>query len=165
MYLLLQADQRIKQHLLLLAHLQELYLFFQKYGLILNQELNRISYPVAKRLSTLHRHGHLPREEDEAIEFWRFKDNLQKHFQHCHHWSDDKWKSNMEGTRGNKKIFHIVLNHQDKKFFISEPFKVIQDAIPLIPSLQDNVLIPNNSSSIFITSDVQSVYTPSRILD
>ena len=31
-----------------------------------------------------------------------------------------------------RKDFNIVLIHQDKKFFISELFKVIQDAIPLI---------------------------------
>ena len=45
MYLLLQADQRLKQNqedFLLLAHLQELYLFVKEYGLILNQELNPI---------------------------------------------------------------------------------------------------------------------------
>ena len=29
----------------------------------------------------------------------------------------------------NKKFFNIVLNRQDKKFFTSEPFKVIQDAV------------------------------------
>ena len=46
MYLLLQADQRPKQNqedLPLQAHLQELYLLVKKDGLILNQELNRIS--------------------------------------------------------------------------------------------------------------------------
>ena len=40
--------------------------------------------------------------------------------------------------------FNIVLIHQDQKFFTSELFKVIQDAILLIPELQDNVLIPND---------------------
>ena len=42
-----------------------------------------------------------------------------------------------------RKVFNIVLIHQDKKFFISELFKVMQDAI-VEPSLQDNVLIPND---------------------
>ena len=51
-----------------------------------------------------------------------------------------KWQE-AEATR---KYFNIVLIHQDKKFVISELFKVIQDAISLIFSLQDNVLIPNN---------------------
>ena len=30
-----------------------------------------IAYPMSKQLSTLLRHGHLPRGEDGAIEFWR----------------------------------------------------------------------------------------------
>ena len=47
-----------------------------------------------------------------------------------------KWQE-AEATR---KDFNVVLTRQDKKFFISELFKVIQDAI----SLQDNVLIPND---------------------
>ena len=45
MYLLLQADQMLKQNhedLPLLTHLQELYLFVKEYGLILNQEFNPI---------------------------------------------------------------------------------------------------------------------------
>ena len=47
----------------------------------------------------------------------------------------------VEATR---KDFNIVLTRQDKKFFISELFNVIQDAIPIDPSLQDNMLIPDN---------------------
>ena len=86
------------------------------------------AYPVAKRLNTLLRHGHLPREEDGAIEFWRLKDVLRNKFEHSQHWSDDLWKSKMAGGGG----FNIVLTRQDKKFFIFEPFKVIQDAISLI---------------------------------
>ena len=39
-----------------------------------------------------------------------------------------KWQE----TEVTRKDFNIVLIHQDKKFFISELFKVIQDAIPLI---------------------------------
>ena len=46
MYLLLQADQRLKQDhedLPLLAHLQELYLSVKDLGLILSQKLIRLS--------------------------------------------------------------------------------------------------------------------------
>ena len=51
----------------------------------------------------------------------------------------------MAGGGGNKKRFQYCSGvRQDKKFFISELFKVIQDAIPCILSLQDNVLFPNN---------------------
>ena len=62
-------------------------------------------YAVSKKLIKLLRHGSLPREDDGAIEYWRIKDDLQKHLLHCHHWSDDKWKKNMAGGGGNKKRF------------------------------------------------------------
>ena len=40
------------------------------------------AYPVSKRLTTLLRHGHLLREDDGAIEFWRLKDDLRNNFEH-----------------------------------------------------------------------------------
>ena len=43
-----------------------------------------------------------------------------------------------------RKDFNIVLTRQDKKFFISKLFKVIQGEISIDPTLQDNVLIPSN---------------------
>ena len=88
-------------------------------------------YPVAKRLNTLLRHGELPREEDGAIEFWRLKDDLRNKFEHTQYWSDNRWKSKMAGSGGNKKKINTVLTRQDK-FFTSELFKVIQGAIPWI---------------------------------
>ena len=93
---------------------------------------SHIAYPVSKRLSTLLRHGDLPREEDGAIEFWRLKDYLGNEFEYSQHWSDEMWKSRMAGGGATIKDFNIVLIHQDKKFFTSELFKVIQVAIPLI---------------------------------
>ena len=51
---------------------------------------SHIAYPVSKQLSTLLRHGHLPREDDGAIEFWRLKDYLRNDFVHSQHWSDKK---------------------------------------------------------------------------
>ena len=64
-----------------------------------------IAYTVSKPLSTLIRHGDLPREEDGAIEFWRLKDYLRNKFAHSQYWSDDMWKSKMAGGGGNKKRF------------------------------------------------------------
>ena len=63
------------------------------------------------------------------------------------------------------KDFNIVVIHQDKKFFISELFKVIQDAIPLI--LHDKAMywFRTISSSTFIKLEVRSIYTPSQIQD
>ena len=72
MYLLLQADQSLKQYhedLPLLAHLQELYQFVKKWTDIEPGTQSNLAYPVAKRLNTLLRHGQLRREEDGAIKF------------------------------------------------------------------------------------------------
>ena len=75
MYLLLQADQKRKQNhkdVILPAHPQELYPSRKESGPILNQKIiHPVDYPVSKQLSTLLRHGHLLREDDGAIEFWR----------------------------------------------------------------------------------------------
>ena len=67
------------------------------------------------------------------IEFWRLKYYLRNEFENSQHRSDEMWRSKMAGGGGQQeKDFNIVLTRQDKKFFISELFKVIQDAIPLI---------------------------------
>ena len=96
---------------------------------------------MSKKLINLLRHRSLPREDDGAIEFWRIRDYLQNPFVHSRHWSDEKWKSIMARGGGNQKKFSIVLILQDK-FFTSELFKVIQDAILLI--LHYSVLIPDD---------------------
>ena len=98
---------------------------------------------MAKRLTTLLRHGQLPRQEDGAIEFWRLKDHLRNALENSQHWSDEMWKSRMQGGGGNKKYFKNVLTRQDKKFFISELFKVF-GRNPIDPSLQDNVFVQSN---------------------
>ena len=54
------------------------------------QDYSLIDYSVSKKLINLLRHGHLPREEDGAIEFWRLKDFLHNRFVHSRHWSDEK---------------------------------------------------------------------------
>ena len=85
---------------------------------------------MSKQLTTLPRHGTLPREDDGAIEFWRLTDDLRSKFVHSQHWSDEKVEEyNGKKAEETRKYFNILLIHQDKKFFISEPFKVIQDAI------------------------------------
>ena len=38
-------------------------------------------------------------------------------------------RARWQETEATRKEFNIVLNRQDKKFFVSELFKVIQDAL------------------------------------
>ena len=122
------------------AHPQEPYLLGREFGLMLNQESNR--YSVSKKLIHLLRHGTLPREDDGAIEFWKIKDNLQKHFLYCHHWSDEKWKKNMAGGGGHKKRFQYFADSSGT-FLYSRALQGHSGRSLIDPSLQDNVIIPD----------------------
>ena len=135
MYLLLQADQRLKQShedLPLLAHPQELCLSVKDVGLTLSQELIRISLSQCQNdwLSswsfTTRR-----RWSDWILEVKRliiFGTNLRTLKIGLIKSGRVQWQK-AEETR---KDFNIALTRQDKKFFISELFNIIQDAISLI---------------------------------
>ena len=136
MYLLLRADQRLKRNhedVLLLAHLQELYVSVKDLGLIIEPgTYSPIAYPVSKRLSTLC-YGDLPREEDGAIEFWRIKDYLRNVFENSRCWSDEMRKSRMAGGGGNEKIFQYCTDLSGQEILLSpSSSRSFRDAIPLI---------------------------------
>ena len=105
---------------------------------------SNIAFPVSKRLSTLFRHGHLPREDDGAIEFWRLKDRLWYEFENSRHWSDDMWKSKMAGGGGNKKIFQYCTDLSGQEILYLRALQDHSGRNPIDPTLQDNVLIPNS---------------------
>ena len=100
--------------------------------------------PVAKRISTLLRHEELPREEDGAIEFWRLKDDLQNKFGYSQYWSDEMWKSKLAGDGGNKKRFHYCADPSGQEILYLRALQGSSGRNPIDPTLQDNVLIPNN---------------------
>ena len=53
--------------------------------------------------------------------------------EHSQHWSDaSSGRARWQEAEATRKDFNILLTRQDKKSFIFELFKVIQDAIPLI---------------------------------
>ena len=103
-----------------------------------------VAYPVSKQLSTLLRHGYLPRKEYGAIEFWRLKGCLRYEFENSRHWSDEMWKNKMAGRGSNKKKFQCCTDPSGQEnLHLRALLKVIQDTIPLILPYGD-VLIPNN---------------------
>ena len=73
---------------------------------------------VSKQLIRLLRHGSLPRDDDGAIDFWRIKDDLQKHFLNCHHWSDEKWKNSMARGGGNKNIYQYCTASSEEILYL-----------------------------------------------
>ena len=63
---------------------------------------------MSKQLSTLLRHGHLPREDDGAIEFWRLKEYLRNDLVQSQHWSGEKWRSTMAKGGGKQEKISIL---------------------------------------------------------
>ena len=114
------------------------------------------AYPVAKRLNTLLRHGQLPREEDGAIEFWRFQDYLRNEFENSQFWSDEMWKRKMARGGGNKNIFQYCTDSSGQEILYLRALQGPSGRNPIDPTLQDNVLIPNNFFETFITSNPDS---------
>ena len=108
------------------------------------ENYSSIAYPVSKQLSTFLRHGDLPREEDGAIEFWRLKDYLRNDFVHSQHWSDEKWKSTMARGGGTKKRFQYCTDSSGQEILYLRVVQGHSGRNPIDPSLQDNVLIPND---------------------
>ena len=97
---------------------------------------------VSKKLIHLLRHGSLPRENDGAIGFWRIKDDLQKYFLYCHHWSDEKWKKSMAGGGGQKKRFQYCFDSSETILYLRALQGHSRRSL-IDPSLQDNVIIPD----------------------
>ena len=108
------------------------------------ENYSSIAYPVSKRLSTLLRHGDLPREEDGAIEFWRLKDYLRNEFVHSQHWTDEMWKRTMARSGGNRKRFQYCTDPSGQEILHLRALQGHSGRNLIDPSLQDNVLIPND---------------------
>ena len=102
------------------------------------------AYPVGKRLNTLLRHGQLSQEEDEAIEFWRFKDCLRYESEHSQYWSDGLWKSKIAGGGGNKKRFQYCTDPSGQEILYLRDLQGHSGRNSIGPTLKNNVLIPNN---------------------
>ena len=98
-------------------------------------------YEVSKKLILL-RHGSLLRENDGAIEFWRIKDNFQKHFLYCHHWSDDKWKKSMARGGGSKKRYQYCTDSSGAILYL-RALQGHSGRSLIDPAFQDNVVIPD----------------------
>ena len=145
MYLLLRADQRPKQNhkdvfLPASSSIKTVPIGERTLTVIEPQDYSSI---VSKQLSTLLRHGNLPREDDGAIEFLRLKDYLRNHFEQSQHWSDEKWKSTMAEGGGNKKRFQYCTDPSGQEILYLRALQGHSGRNLIDPSLQDNVLIPN----------------------
>ena len=134
MHVLLRADQRLQQNQedLPCSSTKTIPIGERTWTDVEPQQYSPIGHPVSKKLINLLRHGRLPGEDDGAIEFWRLKIifrliscsviiGLTKSGRKA--WQEE------EDTR---KRFQYCADPSGQKIFISELFKVIQDAISLI---------------------------------
>ena len=102
-------------------------------------------FEVSKEVMYLLRHSQqMHREEDGAVQFWRMKENFQKHFLHSPHWSDSKWKACLAGGgEGNKKRYQYCTDSSGTIVYI-RALQGHSGSNLIDPSLQDNVVIQSN---------------------
>ena len=108
-------------------------------------EYSLSDYDKSKKLIHLLRQNkQVHREDDGAVQFWRIKENLQKHFPYCHHWSDCKWKKSMAGGGGNKKSYQYCTDPSGQEILYLRALQGHSGRNLIDPTLQDNVVIPSN---------------------
>ena len=69
---------------------------------------------------------------------------LRNKFEYSQYWFDDVWKSKMAGGGGNKKRFQYCSDPSGQEILYLRAPQGHSGRNPIDPSLQDNVLIPNN---------------------
>ena len=136
-----KAEAKPQRRTLASSSTKTIHLWERKWTDIEPEDYSPVAYLLSKQLSTLLRHGHLPREEDGAIEFWRLKDYLRNDFEHSQHWSDEKWKSTMAKGGGNKRRFQYCTDPSGQEILYLRALQGHSGRNLIDPSLQDNVLI------------------------
>ena len=86
----------------------------------------------------------ITREEDAAIEFWRLKDDLRNKFGYSQYWSDDVRKSKTARSGDNKRRFQYCIDPSGQEILYLRALQGHSRRNPNDPTLQENVLIPNN---------------------
>ena len=69
---------------------------------------------------------------------------VRNNFEYSQYWSDDVWMSKMAGGGGNKKRFEYCNDPSGQEILYSRALQCHSGRNPIDPTLQDNVLIPNN---------------------
>ena len=64
--------------------------------------------------------------------------------EHTQRWSDDMWKTKMAGGGGNKKRCQYCIDSSGQEILYLRALQGHSGRNPIDPTLQDNVLIPNN---------------------
>ena len=97
-----------------------------------------------KQTDGLLRHGTLPRNEDGAIEFWRLKMEFKSDFPNSVYSSNRMWIDHLQPGGGQKKRFQFCTSSNGTHILYLRAIQRHSGENPVDPSLQDNVLVPDN---------------------
>ena len=107
---------------------------------------------VAKKIGSLLRHGSPLREDDGAIESRRLESMFASRFTSSPHWSVRLWIRHLERGGGPTKRFQYLIDpYSVDTILYLRAIQSLSGRNPDDPSLQDNVMIPNASSSTSAT--------------
>ena len=168
MQVILRADQKPERNhkdVLLPAHPQKLYLLEKELGPILNHKIIRSPIIQCRRnWFIFFVMGVYLEKTMERLNSGAQKTILRNISCIVIIGLTTSGRASWQEEEGTRKCFSVVLILQEK-FFTSELFKVIQDAILLILHYRTMSWFRTISSSTFVTLDVQSIYIPSSIQD
>ena len=81
----------------------------------------------------------------------RLKDYLWKEFEISRYWSGEKWQSTVAKGGGNKKRFQYCTDQSGKEILYLRDLQGHSGRNLIDPSIQDNVLIPNNFTRVHLS--------------
>ena len=105
---------------------------------------SHVAYPVSKRLALFFVNVIYLEKKMERLNSGDYKMVFGTSSRNSRHWSDEMWKSRMARGGGNKKIFQHCTDPSGQEILYLRALQGHSGRNPIDPSLQDNVLIPNN---------------------
>ena len=102
------------------------------------------SFTISKKMIALLRHGTLPRDVHEAMEFWRLNEEFKSGFPTSTHWSIRLWIDHLQTGGEHKKRFQFCSNSNGTPILYLRATQGHSGENPVDPSLLYNVLIPKN---------------------
>ena len=145
---ILHAEQRLKQNHkednLPALHQEQFLLGKRIWTDVEPGEYSLSDFDISKNLIHLLRHGkQVQREDDGAVQFWRIKSYLQSQFPRILYWSDDRWKACLGAGGGAKRRFQYCTDSSGTIVYL-RALQGHSGRSHIDPTLQDNVVIPNN---------------------
>ena len=147
MYLLLQADQRLKQSqedLTLLLIYKNCTYTWKNMDWYWTRSSIQSGVPSGKKTEHSSSAWTIISRRRWGDRILENKDNLRNDFENSQYWSDEMWKSKMAGGGGNKKRFQYCTDSSGQGILYPRALQGHKRRNPIDPTLQDSVLITDN---------------------